>query len=43
MRKIFLYNSIQLLKKAGEKIMTAMGEGAKMKEIWDYKAGLVLA
>lgn len=42
LRKIFLHNSCQLLKKAGEKIMKGMGEGLSMKEVWDYKAGLAL-
>ncbi len=31
LRKIFLHNACQLVKKAGEKIMTHIGEGAKMK------------
>jgi hypothetical protein len=32
-----------MIKIAEEKIMVALGEGSEMKEVWDYRTGIILA
>lgn len=32
-----------MIKIAEQKIIVALGEGCKMKEVWDYRTGIILA